>query len=94
MSRLTKTAAIIAWLIFATLAYAFVWSRNLDFFPQLPNAVGHWVTYLTGMQNSDDAEALTLYYMLIVSFVAASVLTSLAMLLWTVFRHRIDKVSR
>ena len=69
------------WLIIGTVAYALVWSRNLDSFPEFPEWVGTWVFGLIGDKTS--AEGATVFYMLILSFVMASIFT---LLVWVAIR--------
>jgi hypothetical protein len=91
MSRLKKAALLIIWLIFATCLYAYVWSHNLDNFPQFPEAFGRWVSKITGMDHSEDVETLTVYYMLIASFLIVSVFTFIAIFGWTQIRKLIHR---
>ena len=69
------------WLIIGTVAYALVWSRNLDSFPEFPEWVGTWVFWLIGDKTS--AEGATVFYMLILSFVMVSIFT---LLVWVAIR--------
>ncbi|MDP2520940.1 hypothetical protein Q8W30_00030 [Neptunomonas phycophila] len=69
------------WLIIGTVAYALVWSRNLDSFPEFPEWVGTWVFGLIGDKTS--AEGATVFYMLILSFVMVSIFT---LLVWVAIR--------
>ena len=69
------------WLIIGTVAYALVWSRNLDSFPEFPEWVGTWVFWLIGDKTS--AEDATVFYMLILSFVMVSIFT---LLVWVAIR--------
>ena len=87
MKRLLKSVLIVLWLLFATHLYAYVWSENLDLFPQLPEEFGVWISYLTGMRNSEDVERLTLYYMLVVSFLAVSLPTFAVLFIWKRIRR-------
>lgn len=86
MKRPRKAILLLAWLILATHAYAYIWSTNLDFFPQLPEKIGIWVADLTGTADSEDIEKLTLYYILIVSFVVVFVATCVVTGAFWVFR--------
>ena len=88
---------LLIWLVIATHIYAYAWSTHLDFFPELPESVGRWIADLTGTAETDDIEMLTLYYILIVSFVVVTSATLLglavcAMLknsgVWVVLKHR------
>ncbi|MDO6466528.1 hypothetical protein Q4498_00265 [Neptunomonas phycophila] len=69
------------WLIIGTVAYALLWSRNLDSFPEFPEWVGTWVFGLIGDKTS--AEDATVFYMLILSFVMVSIFT---LLVWVAIR--------
>ncbi|KRB92893.1 hypothetical protein [Noviherbaspirillum sp. Root189] len=82
MNRSAKFILTVLWLVFAAHVYALIWSKNLDVFPQLPEWVGVRIVCLTGLHGSEDSEQLTVYYMLIVSFVAVSLLSAVAILVW------------
>ena len=69
------------WLIIGTVAYALVWSRNLDSFPEFPEWVG---TLIFGLiVDKTSAEGATVFYMLILSFVIISIFT---LLVWVAIR--------
>lgn len=80
MSRARKIVLLFVWLVLATHLYAFIWSNNLDIFPQLPEEVGTWIVMLTGTNNTEDVENVTLYYILIVSFVVVAAATAIIVL--------------
>ena len=86
MNRTRKAIILFVWLILATHAYAYIWSTNLDFFPQLPEIIGRWVADLTGTADSEDIEQLTLYYILIVSFLVVFVATFVVVSAFWVFK--------
>lgn len=86
MSRARKLLFVFLWLVVATHIYALIWSNHLDSFPQLPEKLGLWIADLTGTANSEDIEQLTVYYMLIVSFVVVSVATFVGTFIFWIFR--------
>lgn len=88
MSRTRKFLLLIIWLVIATHVYAYVWSTHLDAFPQLPDSVGRWVAQLTGTADSEDIEALTLYYIFIVSFAVIATSTLLGLLVARALKRR------
>lgn len=87
MTSILKAGAFIIWLIVATPLFAIIWSRNLDYFPDLPEWVGIFIAQITGLADKDDTETLTVYYMLIVSLVEVSIITAVAWLIWRLCRR-------
>ncbi|WP_075172561.1 hypothetical protein [Neptunomonas phycophila] len=81
MNIIKKCFLLPLWLIIGTVAYALVWSRNLDSFPEFPEWVGTWLFGLIGDKTS--AEGATVFYMLILSFVMVSIFT---LLVWIAIR--------
>lgn len=75
VKRRVKIPLIVAWLIFATIALAYMWGNNPDAFPRPPESVSIFLLRLDGSQLAQ-AE---IHYLFIVSFIVISVFTFLAL---------------
>jgi hypothetical protein len=58
-----------------TFGVMFFWSRNLEFFPQIPELLIMIIAWLTGTTNQDGAEQLTFCTLFSASFILACGLT-------------------
>ncbi|MDE8603832.1 hypothetical protein M3I01_013085 [Marinomonas sp. RSW2] len=74
-----KVSLFLVWIVCATLLYAFFWSRNLDYFPEFPEWVGRLVREMLPADTA--VEDITVYYLLILSFLIVSVV-SLLVVAW------------
>ncbi|PZN80800.1 MAG: hypothetical protein DM484_09535 [Candidatus Methylumidiphilus alinenensis] len=86
MSRRTNIGLLVAWLVFATLSLTYVWGGNPDAIPRPPESFSIWLSNLYGAQDAEDIGKLDVLYMLLVSFIAVSICTSLALFAWKSLR--------
>ncbi|TKC83133.1 hypothetical protein FAZ69_25945 [Trinickia terrae] len=84
MKRTIEIGCVIAWLLLATLALAYVWGRHPDAIPPPPLSFSLWLNDLFDAHDAETSADVDLYYMLIASFLFASLCTFVA---WRIFKR-------
>ena len=87
MKVFQRLSLLVIWLVVATVLYAMVWTRHLDYFPQYPEWVGMTIEKITRpFVSPDDSESLTTIYILIVSFLNVTLITVLGYAIYRFWR--------
>jgi len=82
MSRRKKIMLIIAWLVFATFALAYVCGNVPGAFPRPPESFAIWLSNLYGAQDAEALLDLELIYLFVVSFAVVFVCTAFVLFVW------------
>lgn len=77
---------MVVWIVLASLSLAYFWGKDPEMFARPPQAFAVWLAELVGAQDAEAIGRLEVHYTLVVSFIAVSVCTWLALFIWKQIR--------